>query len=212
MNVHETILEAVHNPIMNSLSVEIATTAARMVVEEGLEYGAAKHQAVKQMGLSSRSALPDNNQLEMAVEAYIALYCGDSQPSELRALRELALVWMERLAEFRPMVSGAVWHGTATRHTDIQLQLFCEDSKIAEIALIDMHVPFESRQILGIHRRGVEVLSFHVYAEELDETVGLHLAIYDLDDIRGALQPDARGRSPRGDRDALRTLMKGQTP
>ena len=29
-------------------------------------------------------------------------------------MRELALTWMERLADFRPHLGGAVWHGTAT--------------------------------------------------------------------------------------------------
>ena len=43
---------------MDSLKSEIAATAARMVVEEGLEYGAAKRRAVKQLGLNARSALP----------------------------------------------------------------------------------------------------------------------------------------------------------
>jgi hypothetical protein len=31
----------------------------------------------------------------------------------------------------------------------------------------------------------------------------VHLRIYDLDDLRGALLPDAQGRSPRGDLTAL---------
>ena len=37
---------------------EIAATAARLVVEEGLEDGPAKRRAVRQLGLSSRTALP----------------------------------------------------------------------------------------------------------------------------------------------------------
>ena len=36
---------------------EIAAQAARWVVEEGLEYGAAKRRAAKQLGLSGRGAL-----------------------------------------------------------------------------------------------------------------------------------------------------------
>ena len=31
-----------------------------------------------------------------------------------------------------------------------------------------------------------------------------------LDDLRGALQPDARGRSPRGNTDALRRLVENR--
>jgi len=40
----------------------------------------------------------------------------------------------------------------------------------------------------------------------------VHLLIYDLDDIRGALQPDTRGRRPRGDAASLRRLMENAQP
>ena len=51
---------------------------------------------------------------------------------------------MERLAQFRPYLGGAVWHGTATRLSDIYIQLFCDDPKSAEIALIDNNVDYEA--------------------------------------------------------------------
>ncbi len=193
---------------MDDLKEEIAATAARMVVEEGLEYGAAKRRALKQLGASARAALPDNDQLEAAVQEYIALFCADTQPKELQALRELALEWMERLAPFRPYVGGAVWHGTATRRSDIYLQLFCDDPKSAEIALIDGGVRFEARSVPGLHGEMVDALSVHALCRPLGESVGVHLLVNDLDDVRGALQPDARGRRPRGDAAALRRLLE----
>ena len=192
---------------MESLKVEIAAAAARMVVEEGLEYGAAKHRAVKQLGLPSRTALPDNGQLEREVEDYIALFCADSQPVELRALRQLALKWMVRLEHFRPHLGGAVWHGTATRRSDIFLQLFCDDSKAAEIGLIDLGVRYKARSVSGLHGEMVDALSVQANCPELGEVIGLHLLIYDFDDLRGALKADARGRKPRGDITALRELL-----
>ena len=48
-------------------SQEIAATAARFVVEEGLEFGPAKRRAVRELGLSPRQALPDNDLLEREV-------------------------------------------------------------------------------------------------------------------------------------------------
>jgi hypothetical protein len=197
---------------MESYKEEITAIAARLVVEEGLDYGAAKRRAAKQLGAGTRGGLPDNAELEAAVEEYIAIFCADTQPKELRALRELALVWMERLVRFSPHLGGAVWHGTATRHSDIYLQLFCEDSKAAEIALIDMGVRFEARSVPGFQGALVDALSVHVRSERLQENIGLHLMVYDRDDIRGALQHDARGRRPRGDADALRRLMENAPP
>jgi hypothetical protein len=193
---------------MDDLKEEIAATAARLVVEEGLEYGPAKRRALKQLGAAGRAALPDNAQLDAAVEEYIAIFCADTQPIELRALRELALEWMERLTQFRPHVGGAVWHGTATRRSDIYLQLFCDDPKSAEIALIDSGVRFEARSVPGLHGEMVDALSVHALCRPLNEQVGVHLLVYDLDDVRGALQPDARGRRPRGDAAALRRLLQ----
>jgi hypothetical protein len=204
MNVHGPI---VHNGEMESVKEEIAATAARMVVEEGLEYGPAKRRAVKQLGLSGRAALPDNEQIELAVEEYIALFCADTQPIELRALRELALTWLERLQRFRPHLGGAVWRGTATRHSDIFIQLFCDDPKSAEIGLIDMGVRFEVSEVTGFQGESVDALSVHALCPTLGEYVGVHLLVYDFDDLRGALKPDARGRRPRGDLAALRNLL-----
>ena len=192
---------------MESLKSEIAAVAARMVVEEGLDFGAAKRRAVKQMGLSGRTALPANEEVEDEVMAYIALFCADTQPGELRALRRLALVWMTRLSAFKPYLGGAVWHGSATRLSDIYLQLFCDDCKSAEIALIDHRVDYIPRTVTGFHGESVEALSVHAWCPELGEEVGVHLLIYDWDDLRGALRPDAKGRTPRGDSASVKALL-----
>ena len=190
-----------------TLKSEIAATAAALVVEEGLEYGPAKHRALKQLGLPTRTALPDNDELEDAVREYIELFCSDTQPAELAALRALALVWMERLTPFRPHLGGAVWHGTATRLSDIYLQLFCDDPKSAEIALIEHNVAYEPRTVTGFTGGKVEALSLLSLCKPLNETVGVHLLVYDHDDLRGALRRDAKGRTPRGDLAALQKLL-----
>jgi hypothetical protein len=191
---------------------EIAQAAARLVVEEGLEYGAAKRRALRQLGLPPRSALPDNETVEEAVREYISIFCADTQPRELAALRKLALVWMDRLAQFRPYLAGAVWHGTATRLSDIYLQLFCDDPKSAEIALIDNNVDYEARTVSGFHGEPVEALSCSSVSRELGEVIGVHLLIHDHDDLRGALKPDWRGRTPRGDAAAVRALVENAQP
>lgn len=193
---------------MDTMQSEIAATAARMVVEEGLEYGPAKRRAVKQLGLRQRAALPDNDTVEEAVREYISLFCGETQPAELEALRRHALTWMERLAQFRPHLTGAVWNGTATRLSDIYLQLFCDDPKSAEIALIDKGMDYEARTVTGFQGMPVEALSLSSVCPGLGEPIGIHLLIHDHDDLRGALKPDARRRVPRGDSSAVRALLE----
>lgn len=194
----------------SSATQEIAHTAARMVVEEGLEWGPAKRRAVKQLGLPARTPLPDNDQLETAVREYIALFCGDTQPQELRALRELALEWMERMQEFRPHLSGAVWRGTATRASDIYIGLFCDDSKSAEIALINHNVQYDVSEVSGFTGKTVDALSISSFCKPLGEAIGVHLMVYDYDDLRGALKADAQGRTQRGDIAALRQLLQAE--
>ena len=198
-------------PVIDS-KLEIAQAAARIVVEEGLEYGGAKRRAVKQLGLAARTALPDNETIDDAVREYISIFCADTQPVELAALRKLALTWMERLQAFRPYLGGAVWHGTATRLSDIYLQLFCDDPKSAEIALVDKRVDYEARTVTGFNGEPVEALSFSSVSRELQEVIGVHLLIYDHDDVRGALKPDSRGRPPRGDAAAVRALLENASP
>lgn len=192
---------------MNTLKSEIAAVAAALVIEEGLEYGPAKRRAVKQMALPARTELPDNDALEEAVREYIDLFCADTQATELAALRELALVWMQRMSDFRPYLTGAVWHGTATRLSDIYVQLFCDDPKSAEIALIEHNVDYEPRTVRGFTGGDVEALSLSSLCKPLNETIGVHLMVYDHDDLRGALRPDAKGRTPRGDIAALQKLL-----
>lgn len=185
---------------------EIAHAAARIVVEEGLEYGPAKRRAAKQLGLSTRD-LPDNDELEEAVEDYLAVFCADTQPAELLALRRLAAVWMARLAEFRPHLTGAIWRGTATRLNDIHLHLYCDDPKSAEITLLNKGIDYDVGSVPGPRGESVDRLSLTVRCTDLNEAIGLHLTILDRDDLRGALKPDSRGRTERGDLAALQKLI-----
>lgn len=158
------------------------------------------------MALPARTELPDNDEIEDAVREYIGLFCADTQPVELAALRALALVWMGRMRDFRPHLAGAVWHGTATRLSDIYIQLFCDDSKSAEIALIEHNVDYEPRTVTGFNGSRVEALSLSSLCKPLNENIGVHLMVYDHNDLRGALRPDAKGRKPRGDALAVQKL------
>jgi hypothetical protein len=191
-----------------ALSEQIAATAARLVVEEGLDYGPAKRRAVQALGLNVRAAsLPDNSQVEAEVRDYLALFCADTQPAELAALRSVALEWMQRLAAFRPHLSGAVWRGTATRLNNVHLQLYCDDSKQAELALIDLGLAYDVGSTPGPRGEPVDVLSVSSRSAALGEHVTVHLTVLDHDDLRGALKPDASGQTQRGDLTGLRRLM-----
>ncbi len=200
-----------HNPAMQAFSSdparEIAAVAARLVVEDGMEYAAAKRQAGQQMGLPARTPWPDNATLDAAVREHIALFCPDEQAAELQALRDLALAWMDRLQAFDPHLGGAVWHGIATRHSDIYLHLFCDDPKAAELLLINHRVDYEPGTGRGWRGEPVDALTLRVRSDALGQWVLVHLLVHDTDALRGALKPDEQGRKPRGDARAVRTLL-----
>jgi hypothetical protein len=197
-----------------TLAQELTAAAAGLVVDEGMEYGAAKRKAARALrgAQGSRVELPSDEQLEDAVREHIELFCADTQPAELRALREVAALWMARLAEFRPHVSGAVWRGTATRRSSVRLDLYCDDPKAAEIALINAGEDYDSGALeLPGRREPLNVLTVATPSAALDERVTVHLLLHDLDEQRGALKPDARGRSWRGDLASLEKRMGQET-
>jgi hypothetical protein len=54
--------------------------------------------------------------------------------------------------------------------------------------------------------RPVETLSF------MWQNEGIHLYLYETDDLRGALKPNAERRSERANADTLRQLISSQEP
>lgn len=194
-----------------SRTLEIAAAAAALVVEQGLEYAAAKRRAARD--LRGRPELPSNEEVEDAVREHLAIFCADTQPAELHALRAVARQWMQRLADFRPHLAGAAWRGTATRQSAVHIDLYCDDPKAAEIALINAGVDYDAASAA---RPGggepASVLTVASFSPALGETVTVHLSLHDLDEQRGALKPDARGRSWRGDLTALERLMAEPAP
>lgn len=175
-----------------------------------MEYGPAKRKAAQLLGHRGGrgdAPLPDNDTLEDEVRAYLDLFHAETQPAELAALRDLAAEWMERLAAFRPHLTGAVWRGTATHLDPVHLQLFCDDSKEAEIALIDWRIDYSVGAWHGPRGQPVDMLQINAPCAALNDSVTLCLSILDHDDLRGLLRPDARGRTLRGDLAALRRRM-----
>jgi hypothetical protein len=195
---------------------EIAIAAARMIAEDGLDYSTAKRKAARQVVGETRVAgewLPDNDQIEEEIREYQVLFQGDSQPQVLRRLREVALDWMQRLAPFTPYLTGAVLGGTAGEHSDVHLQAFCDNPKEVAIYLLNANIPYDVSETRHFAGRGyVETLSFMWRPEREGrdaDPVGVHIALYDTDDLRGAVRADARGRLARANAQAVQTLLDG---
>ena len=127
-----------------NLRRHIAYIAARMMAEDGIaDYGAAKTKAARQAGLADSALLPDNHEIEEALREYQGLYQKDEQPEHLRRLREVAVKVMREFEDFRPMLVGSVLSGTAGQFSDVNLQLFTDDSKLLTMFLLNKRYRFE---------------------------------------------------------------------
>jgi hypothetical protein len=199
----------------DSFTRQVAVAAAALIVDEGLDWAGARQRAGREVarreGVAFRpQALPDNEVLEDAVREHIEIFCAEEQAAELAAMRALALRWMRRLAEFRPHLAGAVWRGTATARSAIRIDLYADDSKGPEIALVNAGIDFDTellREGGGGGRDEIPVLICEARAPELGGSATLHLHVHAFDDLRGALKPDSRGRSWRGDIAVLERLL-----
>lgn len=182
-----------------TLRQAIAAAAARLIADDGLDYGSAKQKAAREVAGGDRlprNTLPDNDEIDTALREHLALF-DDAHPARLARMRAVALELMRALADFQPMATGAVWKGIATEHAPIHLQLFHDNPKDVEIALLNEGVDFEVSTVPHFRSgTGVEAIGFW-----LDDAPVL-LSLYAHDDLRGALRSGPDG-AERGDRAAL---------
>lgn len=136
---HPSRLQNPHSP---TLRAELSHAAARLIIEEGMDYGAAKKKAQRQLGLPESTPLPGNAEVEAALRDYVALFQDDEQLERLAWLRETAVELMHRLAPFAPWLTGSVLAGTAGPHSRIDLLLYPDSAKEVEIFLLDQGFHF----------------------------------------------------------------------
>ncbi len=210
-----------------SLRSELAVAAARLIVEEGCDYGTAKRRAAQELigeRTNARGAMPDNRAIEQELRRHLRLYAADTHPPLLAALRRIAASLMDRLSRFEPHLIGAVLNGTATEHSDIHLQMFVDSAKDVELALLEARIDFDAHAPDENERPApLERLSFTLPACEPGlpasmHRVGIELHLYSRDGLRIA----PRGRSDdcpedplhpvelagRADREGLRRLLQ----
>lgn len=189
----------------DSLRLEIAAAAARLIADSGLDYGAAKLKAARQLlggSAPPRGALPDGEEIDAALREHLELFDPDHAERVARR-REVAVELMNRLAGFQPYLTGAVWKGICADHAPIHLQLFYDNAKEVEMRLLDERLRFDVLTLPHFRdpRESVEALAFEWRREPV------LLSLYTADDLRGALRRGASGLAERGDLAALKQRM-----
>lgn len=183
----------------NSLRTELAAAAARLIAEEGCDYGQAKRRALHEVLGShgaTRALLPDNAEIEHELRRHLQLFAADTHPALLAALRRTALRLMEELAQFNPHLVGAVLNGTATEHSDIELQLYTDSAKDVEVQLMNAGIDFDASDAPGgdgpvaqeqlLFLTPVQRGTDEAAGADAPRRAGVRLSIYERDAIRVA--------------------------
>ncbi len=195
----------------------IAQQAARMMAEDGVsDFAYAKKKAGKQLGVTDNSTLPSNVEIEEALKEYNALFLSETQPENLRELRQNALFTMELLDRFNPQLTGSVLEGTAGLMSETHIHLFADSVKEVEMFLLNQRIPFDvnekSYRVLNDGKRdkkGDSRKTVPVFTLETDKGL-IRLSVFDIDDIRVATKRAADGsNADRVNIAGLKALLAG---
>lgn len=128
------------------LRASIAQLAARLMAEGLEDFALAKRKAARQLGASESQQLPNNSEIEQALQTYQALYHGEQQRDLIDVRLAQALGVMQKLEPFMPMLIGSIWRGTASAHSDINLLLFAESLKAVELHLLNRGITYKTSE------------------------------------------------------------------
>lgn len=189
----------------NQLRESIAHLAARLMAEDGIEdYAQAKRKAARQIGPPDARQMPNNDEIDAQLKLYRELY-QDGHSTQLRELRQLALIIMYELAAFNPYLIGSVLRGSAGKYADIQLQLFSDSAKSVEHYLLDHDIRFrsaETRLYVGDMPLAAPVLIFD------RDGYDIHLTLLSPRDLRLSLKSGVAGKPiERAKADAVAALI-----
>jgi hypothetical protein len=180
--------------------LRVAQLAARLIVEHGLaDWALAKRKAARQLMLPE-TAMPSNEEIEVALAEHHALFGGEAHEANLRSMRAQALQWMDRLAAWQPLLVGGVAAGWATEHSDIRLELVADDPKAVEMQLAGHGVAYAA-----LPAREDDAAT-HLMIESPDEKGRGAIRLAILTPTQRRNRPRKAGE-PRLDADALSALI-----
>ena len=108
---------------------------AKLIVEGAAnDYSHAKQKAMHQLGFEHFSQIPSDQEIDVAISAYRAIFHPDALASSKHPVLEDALAVMKMFERFHPRLS--VLGETAQTQPDIRLVLFSDDAKSVLLYLL----------------------------------------------------------------------------
>lgn len=187
------------NPLQRA---RIAVAAARLMAEDGIsDYSVAKHKAARGLGLPETAEMPDNDEVESELHAYLRLFQGEEHEHEIADLRRKAADIMDILQQFHPYLTGSVLDGSAGRYAEIDIQLFVDSAKDVEIFLLNQRIDYQPSEPRSERAEAVLTLS-------VDNTL-CNLIVYPAREERVAFKSRSGKPRPHARIDAVRKLLAG---
>lgn len=171
--------------------------AARIMSEEGVrDFLFAKRKAAERLGFDPRSLhLPTNLEVEEALAEHQRLFRSDTQPKNLRHLRETARNALRLFASFNPRLVGPVLSGTASEHAIVYLHLFSDLAEEVAVFLMEKGIPYEhaARKL----KSGAGVQREYPVYKFVAGDVPIEATVFEVDGIREAPMSPVDGRPMR---------------
>ena len=132
----------------SAIRQRIAQEAARLLAQHACtDYRSACRKAAEKLGCNDQRQLPDNREIESALQSYQQLFQAHSQPAALQKLRRLAVDAMRNLQQFDPHLTGEVLNGTASQLSPLRLYLFADTPEQLALHLMSSRIPFQQRDV-----------------------------------------------------------------
>lgn len=189
------------------MRAQLAHHSARLMAENGItDHAFAKRKAAKQLGAADTQHLPSNQEIDLALRSFRALFQHKHHPVILNQLREQAHAAMLMLEPFHPYLTGSVLNGSAGEQSDINLTVYSDDVKAVMMYLLKHNIEFESgewrTQLMG---RLQNLPSFTLQSET---NVPVHIAVLP----ENAQHSGTRKPESHADIEAVKTLLQGKLP
>jgi hypothetical protein len=124
----------------------IAYETARILTEyQSSDQAFAIQKAASRLGINDKRLLPNREEVSLAIREQQRLFRGNEQAAALQNLRIAALEAMQSLIQFKPLLVGPVYEGTADSNSPVRLHMFAETPEEVIFALSDLHIPWHER-------------------------------------------------------------------
>ncbi|MGQ9530450.1 MAG: DUF4269 domain-containing protein [Candidatus Bathycorpusculaceae bacterium] len=179
---------------MKSSSIELRRKVAReaaSLLYFGIEkeYKQAKLKAAKTFSVKF---LPTNLEVAVELDKMAEEIEGDLRRELLIQRRNEALKLMKVLKEYKPVLVGSVWRGTAHRQSDIDITVYHHEPYAIIETLEQNKFKILETEWVSTTKRGRKRTSFHIYSESPNKDK-FEVIVRSLEEVHGKVKCDIYG-------------------